>query len=385
MDTAHPVMRRDRPAARRLPAGGGAALLAAAWMSGCVELEVPAPGPDLEPIRVNGSRFVGARSGARFTPWGFNYDHDAAGRLIEDYWETEWATVEEDFAEMKALGANVVRVHFQLGKFMRTPDAPDPGALARLARLLALAERTGLYLDLTGLGCYHKRDVPVWYDALPEADRWAVQARFWEAVAKTGAGSDAVFCYDLMNEPILPGGTKKETEWLGGELGGKFFVQRIALDLAGRTREAVAKAWIDTLVAAVRRHDTRHLVTVGAIPWAHIFPGAKPLFHAKDTGAALDFVSVHVYPKKGEVDQAVAALKVYDVGKPVVVEEMFPMSCSLEELDAFVEASRGIAAGWIGFYWGKRIEDYTPEDGLSGAMTRAWLEYFRGKSAEIRK
>ena len=25
-------------------------------------------------------------SGKSFTPWGFNYDHDAQGRLIEDYW-----------------------------------------------------------------------------------------------------------------------------------------------------------------------------------------------------------------------------------------------------------------------------------------------------------
>ncbi len=346
----------------------------------------PAPAPVLERITVSpdGEAFALAPSGARWIAWGFNYDHDSAGRLLEDYWETEWATVEEDFAEMKALGANVVRVHLQLAKFMRAADAPDAPALGRLAKLLALAESTGLYLDITGLGCYHKQDVPPWYDALPEAGRWAVQARFWEAVAKACAGSDAVFCYDLMNEPILPGGNKKETEWLEGELGGKFFVQRIALDLAGRTREAVAKAWIDTMVAAIRNHDRRTLVTVGVIPWAHVFPGAKPLFHGKETGAGLDFVSVHFYPKKGEVEKAVAALRVYDVGKPVVVEEMFPMSCSLEELDAFVEASREVADGWIGFYWGKRIDEYRPEDGLSGAITRGWLECFRGKAKGMR-
>ena len=26
-------------------------------------------------------------SGKPFTPWGFNYDHDTQGRLIEDYWD----------------------------------------------------------------------------------------------------------------------------------------------------------------------------------------------------------------------------------------------------------------------------------------------------------
>ena len=33
------------------------------------------------------------RAGEPFTPWGFNYDHDADGRLIEDYWHDEWAAV----------------------------------------------------------------------------------------------------------------------------------------------------------------------------------------------------------------------------------------------------------------------------------------------------
>ena len=59
-----------------------------------------------------------------FAPWGFNYDHDEKGRLLEDYWEKEWAKVEADFAQMRTLGANLVRVHLQLGKFMDTPTRP---------------------------------------------------------------------------------------------------------------------------------------------------------------------------------------------------------------------------------------------------------------------
>ena len=90
----------------------------------------------------------------------------------------------EDFREIKELGANTVRVHLQLGKFMDAADRPNAANLARLADLVRLAEQTGLYLDITGLGCYHKRDVPPWYDVLEEADRWKVQGRFWQAVAK---------------------------------------------------------------------------------------------------------------------------------------------------------------------------------------------------------
>src|SRR3954470_1130207 len=61
--------------------------------------------------------FVLESTGLPFVPWGFNYDHDSQGRLLEDYWESEWATVEAHFGQMRKLGANVVRIHLQVGKF----------------------------------------------------------------------------------------------------------------------------------------------------------------------------------------------------------------------------------------------------------------------------
>ena len=177
----------------------------------------------LESVRVakDGKGFVLEPSGQKFIPWGFNYDHDAKGRLIEDYWADEWTAIEGDFAEMKRLGANVVRVHLQFGKFMDAADKPNAKALDRLGELLKLAEKERLYLDLTGLGCYHKADVPAWYDKLSESDRWAAQARFWEVVAGRCKESPAVFCYDLMNEPVVPGGKRKAGEWLGPAVRGQ--------------------------------------------------------------------------------------------------------------------------------------------------------------------
>ena len=50
----------------------------------------------------DGTHFVTAESGRNFVAWGFNYDHDSSGRLLEDYWYDEWNTVVEDFQEMKA-------------------------------------------------------------------------------------------------------------------------------------------------------------------------------------------------------------------------------------------------------------------------------------------
>lgn len=342
----------------------------------------------LESISVgkDGKDFVRSKSGDKFFAWGFNYDHDDSGRLLEDYWRQEWPTVEEDFREMKALGANVVRIHPQLAKFMNSPKQPAEAELGQLAALLKLAERTKLYLDITGLGCYHKNDVPEWYDNLNEAERWEVQALFWEAIAKACAGSPAVFCYDLMNEPILPGEKKKETEWLAGEFGGKYFVQRISLDLAGRTRKQVAKLWVERLVKAIRKHDRNHMITVGVIPWAHTFPKARPLFYSKEVGEKLDFASVHFYPKKGEVDKALSALKVYDIGKPLLIEETSPLWCGQDQFDTFVDGSLDIVDGYIGFYWGKTIEEYSaPNATIADSIMKKWLEYFLAKKPEIFK
>src|SRR5882724_4113780 len=117
-----------------------------------------------------------------FRPWGMNYGNDLG--LMEDFWETKWEVLATDFREMKRLGANVVRIHLQFGKFMSGPGEPDRAALGQLSRLLHLAEETWLYLDVTGLACYRPSDAPEWYDAMDESARWAVQAQFWAAVAQ---------------------------------------------------------------------------------------------------------------------------------------------------------------------------------------------------------
>ncbi len=324
--------------------------------------------------------FVLSPSGKKFVVWGLNYDHDDKGRLIEDYLEDEWPTVEAHFAQMKKLGANVVRVHLQLGRFMDGPDRPNARALARLGKLLELAERLHLYLDLTGLGCYHRRDVPAWYDRLSEKARWDVQARFWRAVAARCAASPAVFCYDLMNEPVVPGGKRKDGDWLGSPFAGKHFVQFITLDQKGRPRPEIARAWVRHLAAAVREKDRRHLITVGLVDWSLDRPGLTSGFVPDKVAGDLDFVSVHLYPKKGKVDEALQTLAGFAVGKPVLIEETFPLACSPRELEDFIEASRKHAAGWVGFYWGKPPEELRRSRSISDALTLGWLELFQRKA-----
>lgn len=334
-------------------------------------------------VSANNRGFAFEKPSKPFVPWGFNYDHDENGRLLEDYWELEWKKVEEDFCEMRDLGANVVRIHLQFGKFMKDRRTPNEKALARLGKLLDLAERTGLYLDLTGLACYHKPDVPKWYDELNETDRWDAQVRFWEAIAKTCAKSNAIFCYDLMNEPVVPGGKRKAGDWLGPPFGDKYFVQVITLDQAGRPRPEIAVKWTKHLVAAIREHDPKHLVTIGLVDWSLDRPGLTSGFVPDRIAPEVDFLCVHLYPEKGKVSEALKTLAGFGAaGKPVLIEETFPLKAGKEDFARFIAESRKSAAGHIGFYWGKTIAECRKSKTIGDAIVAEYLEYF---AAEARK
>jgi hypothetical protein len=333
----------------------------------------------LERIRIDesGRGFVTEKSHKVFRPWGFNYGNQ--GRLMEDFWESDFESLAGDLREMKALGANVVRVHLQVNKFMRSPKEMNQTALALFERLLKSAEQAGIYVDVTGLACYRPSDNAPWYDALPETERWQAQGVFWAAIAKIGARSPALFCYDLMNEPLSPAG--KDESWYSGKLfGGMDFLQRIAIQLGSRKRGEVACQWIEQLGGIIHAADPQALVTVGMLPWVTGW-GHLSGFVPEEVAKHLDFLSVHIYPKSDNLDEARQSLEKCNVQKPVVIEETFPLSCSVPELESFLLESRQVACGWIWHYDGYTLEDYAElqQDGkltISMAIYRSAIESF---------
>lgn len=357
----------------------------AALATGTNYAVVSAPGQPLAWVRTSADKthFVCEGTDNRFVPWGFNYDRDDSGRLLEDYWADDWAKVADDFHEMKSMGANVVRIHLQFCRFMESPTQPDEENLARLGKLVRLAEETGVYLDITGLGCYQKEDVPTWYNAMDESAHWKVQGRFWQAVAGACKESPAIFCYDLMNEPVASG--DRQGDWLpGAPLGGKYYLQRLTTDMHGRTDREVAKAWIAGMSAAIRAVDKQHMLTVGIIPWEETFgPGASSAFRDPEVSTPLDFLSVHYYPRQGKLNDDLAILKLYDTGKPLVIEEIFPLSADVGATEEFIRQSRMDAVGWVSFYWGKTPGEYDKESGITAALTGSWLRHFCALRGEM--
>lgn len=314
--------------------------------------------------------FLLEKTGQVFHPWGMNYGH--YGVLAKNFDDPEWDTLVSDFRTLKAMGANVVRVHLQYDEFMRSAEQPDPQAVAGFKRLLEIARNSGLYLDITGLAAYRPAGRPAWYDAMDESDRWEAQSLFWSAVARAGAGDPAIFCYDLINEPIIPAKARASGDWYTGRLGEFDFGQYLTLDPKERSKNRIGYEWIDKMTTAIRKIDSQSLITVGFLPW-------ESAAFIDTVSACLDFISTHIYPQSGHTAEAIGLLTHFKAGIPVVIEETFPLACDTAELAAFMRESRETATGWMGHYlMSSSLEalQAKPDKSIVEIIYLGWLEMF---------
>jgi hypothetical protein len=112
-------------------------------------------------------------------------------------------------------------------------------------------------------------------------------------------------------------------------------------------------------------------------------PGLTSGFVPEKIAPELDFIAVHLYPETGKADEALETLKGFSVGKPVVIEEMFPLNCSISDFEQFIDQGRKTASGWIGFYWGKTPEECRKSHTIQDDLVLRWLEIFQRKSQAI--
>jgi hypothetical protein len=326
-------------------------------------------GPSSAPQRLpevhrQGSDLVAA--GKRFRVWGFNYglrERYPILRYFDRPTDQRLRRVVADMREARSLGANTLRVYLEIRAFMNGPNQPKPRALAALAALLDKAARLHMYLDLTGNLVW--RAPPAWYDALSEQARWAVQARFWRAVARTAQGSPAVLVYELTSEPVI----HDSEHWYGGALDGYTFIQRIVRETSGRDPHELARRWIRLLTRSIRAHDRRHLIGLGLLPLGGPFGPAN-------VADLLDTLLLHEYPEDGRESEAISVVRDCAAqGKPVVLGETAPLLGTPETWHAFLGGSRGFLDGYLFFYDGRTPGEVgtTAADGWYAAAIKQFL------------
>ncbi len=317
-------------------------------------------------------------TGKPYAPWGFNYDRDYKSRLLEEHWNDEWPTVEKHFRQMKSMGANIVRIHLSVASFLESPGKPNATNVEQLKRLVRLCEDIGIYLDITGLGSYRKEAAPKWYVDVDELTRWAIQQKFWDVVAAACNNSPAIAWYDLVNEPIIPSDPQKPHEWMTGHLAEFWYCQFIVLDSKGRDRGEIARAWVHQMSAAIKKHSPDALITVGMLPFSSLEGQPSMGFDPPALKSDLDLICVHDYPKPPPFKDALDLLDRFNVGKPLVIEELFPMECKASDIPAFIEQTKKKnVTGWLTFFWGQTPAELTPATQPSDALIRDWLNVFQ--------
>ena len=264
-----------------------------------------------------------------YRPFGLTYFRPGTGWAPQLWKQYDADATRADFARMKELGVNCVRVFLSYGSFLTETNALAPEGVAKFDQFLAMAEQAGVYVHPTGPD--HWEGTPGWARADRIADEQVLTAleNFWSLFAARYRGRNVIFAYDLRNEPEVgwdsPALRRKWNDWLDRKYSAPANVARSwgqpdrelqpgaipvpeAKDRPGnpelldyqRFREDVADDWTRRQVNAIKRADPNALVTVGLIQWS--IPVLLPRvahysgFHPARQARYLDFLEVHFYP-----------------------------------------------------------------------------------------
>ena len=395
----------------RFPAVQSTRRLALARIGGWLLLltvSLPAAGLPKITIAPDGRSF---RQGTNqpFVVCGVNYFPSGTGWAPQLWKKFDAEAVRRDFALMKRLHINCVRVFLTYGSFFQQPDRLAEEGLAKFDKFLELAEAAGIYVHPAGPDHWEGR--PDWTegDMFAEERLLGARARFWELFAARYRRRNVILAYDLMNEPSVGwSGATMTARWNGwleknyaeeSRLAAAWQIPaeklkfgRIAVppeknrrgNLAlldfQHFREELADEWTRRQVAAIRQADPAALVTVGLIQWSvpTKLPGVRhyAAFNPQRQARFLDFLEVHFYPLASGLfhheSQEAAQLnlaylesvvgEVAAAGKPVVLAEFGSIGggtltvrgkeSGTEEQQAdfcgkMIQTTAGLACGWL--------------------------------------
>jgi len=399
---------------RAVPAFGCALVLSGTEPGAAAAADSPkAPALPKIQIAADGRTFV-TTAGQPFVPFGVNYFRPGTGWAPQVWKKFDAEATRQDFARMRELGVNCVRVFLTFGSFYTEAGKLSPDGLAKFDQFLALAEEAGIYAHPTGPD--HWEGTPEWARGDRIADEQVLSAleSFWRLFAARYRERNVIFAYDLLNEPEVRWDTapmrEKWNRWLQKKYG---TVEKLAQawNVTNRTfslggvsvpppkdapgnrelldyqhfREHIADEWTRRQVGAIKAADPRALVTVGFIQWSvpALLPGLQhyAAFRPERQSPLLDFLEIHFYPlAKGFYEYAgveeetrnlaylesvvrevarpgkpvvIAEFGWYGGGKPTIDQGRHPFASEAQQAQwcrRAVETTTGLATGWLN--WG---------------------------------
>ena len=249
--------------------------------------------------------FVLSPSGKPFVPWGFNYDHDEerppAGGLLGQGMAQGRRRFPGDEAAWGERGSDppsTRQVHD------RRPTSRTKRIWIALDVWSPWLRRSACTSTSPGLACYRKKDVPKWYDRLGEKERWDVQGRFWEAVAAAMRQEPG----DLLLRPDERAGRARRhagspatgwgrPSWAATPVTSSSSSRWNKRNVPGPKSPANG---VTSWRTAIRKHDQRHLVTVGLVPWSLDRPGSDLGLRAQGDCPRTGFHRRSPLPREGQ-------------------------------------------------------------------------------------
>ena len=260
-------------------------------------------------------------------------------------WPISWnpADIEADFAKMRDLGFNTVRLDLFWAWFEPRPGGYNPEAFKQLDYLVSLARRYRIYLHPTlfigGEVGEAYWDVPWRHGRHPHSDpeMLRLQTNHAAELARRYQNEDAILAWDLTDEPPY---------WI----------------VAESTTDAMAINWTRLISGTMRRFDPQHLIVVGT-SMEDVGHGS---FRPDIIRDEVDFFSVHPYTiyaqnlfpdpmvsERGTYGAAFQTALSAGAGRPAMIQELGASSAQYapERIAVFDRVSMysGLAAGANGF------------------------------------
>ncbi|MHB9034173.1 MAG: cellulase family glycosylhydrolase [Anaerolineae bacterium] len=362
-----------------------------------------------------------AVDGRPFVPWGANYFVPGTGWAPQLWGTFTPARAADDFARMRDLGVNVVRVFTTYRWFLASETAVNEEGLRRFEQMLAIAWRNGIRLHPAGPD--HWEGEPDFMGGDPNYihDTPLARARavFWGELGRRFKDDERIFAYDLHNEPQVTAHAQLWAAWapIARAHGWPERFEALpakwdnpeGLVALESLRNRFGNAWLKREADILRATGTRTLLTCGFLPT--VFPYSLWCgFHLDEPAKILDFLSFHYYPGnvvradafRRDLDKAaLTAAYIASFGKPVFVGEygqhgghtepfkaswgeVYPPSTEEESAlwcHDFMLATAPFASGWL--CWGTfDIPESTDISRYTGLLdhtgrVKAWGKLFR--------